>query len=206
MYPIILTGGIGSGKTTVANIFKTQHGIDVICADQCAKEVIKLPEVIQTIKQSFNSYIVNPKGQINRTKLRQLISQNNEARIWLNNIMHPNIRKNIEDKLKQSQSIYTIVDIPLLNQENVANYPYLKKIICVYASLETRIDRIIERDNQTNEQALAIIQSQITDYERHKFSDFIINNNEDLIVLMPKIKKIHQELRLIAIKSQIPKK
>ncbi|WP_100550715.1 dephospho-CoA kinase [Caedibacter taeniospiralis] len=195
MYPVALTGGIGSGKTTVVEIFKTQHGIDVICADQCAKEVILLPEVISAIVNQFGAPILDDGGLIDRQKLRYIISQDSSARHWLNKLMHPIIRQQIEEKLKQSHSIYTIIDIPLLTQESLANYPYLKKIICVCALLERKLARIIQRDKQTKDEALALIQSQISDDERRGFSDFVIDNNGDIKALVPQITQIDLKIR-----------
>ncbi|WP_440616091.1 dephospho-CoA kinase [Cysteiniphilum sp. 6C5] len=193
MFPVALTGGIGSGKTTVANLFHELHNIDIICADQVAREVILLSEVIEAIINEFGDTVIT-NGMIDRKVLRSIISQDTSARTWLNNLMHPIIRQQIELKLSKSQSIYTIIDIPLLTTATLANYPYLKKIISICACMETKLDRIIKRDNQTKSQALLMIQSQISDDERHTFSDFVIKNDGDISDLIPQINATHHSI------------
>lgn len=194
MYPVALTGAIGSGKTTVASLFNKSYNIDIICADQCAKEVILLPEVITSIIDKFGDSILNADGIIDRKSLRSAISHNSSARLFLNNLMHPIIRQSIESKLIKSQSVYTIVDIPLLRLETLDNYPYLQKIISVFASIERKLARITMRDNENRSQAFLILQSQISDNNRRQFSDFVIENDETMIALNPKINKINQTL------------
>ncbi|WP_440683234.1 dephospho-CoA kinase [Cysteiniphilum halobium] len=194
MFPVALTGGIGSGKTTVANLFNTLYNIDIICADQIAKEVILLPEIIDAITHKFGHHMISSDGIVDRKALRNAISHDSSARSWLNDLMHPIIRQQIESRLAQSQSIYTIVDIPLLIKETLTNYPYLKKIISVCAPLEAKLNRIVIRDNQTKAQALLMVQSQINDDERRTFSDFVIENNADISALTPQILTIHQKI------------
>lgn len=195
MFPVALTGGIGSGKTTVANLFHELYNIDIICADQVARDVILLPEVIEAIINKFGD-IVMTNGMIDRKVLRSIISQDTSARTWLNDLMHPIIRQQIELKLSKSQSIYTIIDIPLLTTATLTDYPYLEKIISICASMDTKLDRITARDNQTKSQALLMIQSQISDDERHTFSDFIIKNDGDISDLIPQINAIHHSILL----------
>ena len=194
MFPVALTGGIGSGKTTVANLFNQLHIIDIICADQVAKEVILLPQVTQSIIDRFGTMVIINNNTIDRKALRHIISGDPLARSWLNNLMHPIIREQIELRLAKSQSIYTIIDIPLLTTVTLDNYPYLKKVISVCASLETKINRIVTRDNQTKTQALSMIQSQINDDERRTLSDFIIDDDADISALYPQINAIHQNI------------
>lgn len=193
MFSVALTGSIGSGKTTVAHLFHELHNIDIICADQVAREVILLPEVIEAIINEFGDTVI-ANGKIDRKALRHIISNNSSARAWLNDLMHPIIRQQIELKLSKSQSIYTIIDIPLLTAATLTNYPYLKKIISICASMETKLDRITARDNQTTSQALLMIQSQISDDERCTFSDFIIKNDSDISHLIPQVNAIHHSI------------
>ncbi|WP_116963457.1 dephospho-CoA kinase [Fastidiosibacter lacustris] len=194
MYPVALTGGIGSGKTTVASLFAQRYHIEVICADQYAKKTIELPHVIEAIYQHFGKNVVQNNMKVNRLALRKIISLNAKDRLWLNNLMHPIIRKQIEDALKLSQSAYTIVDIPLLTQSTLSNYSYLKKVICVCAPFEIKVQRIMARDKQTKKNTILMINSQISDDERRKFSDFIIENDHEISLLLPQIDKIHNSI------------
>ncbi|MBK2125236.1 dephospho-CoA kinase [Fangia hongkongensis] len=194
MYAVGLTGGIGSGKTTVAKLFYQYYQINTVSADLCAREVITRSNIISEISTHFGKEFVNREGQINRQMLRERIIQNPKDKSWLNALMHPIIRKMLVDQVAQSQSIYTLVDIPLLTLKALKDYPYLQKIITVTAKLEIKIARIMARDKQNHHQALSMIKAQIDDAEREKFSDFIIQNNHDEIELLRQIEPIHQKL------------
>jgi len=187
-----LTGGIGSGKTTVANLFAQNYNIEIICADKIARAVGMEPEVIEQIAKVFGHHIVK-NGQLNRKALRQIISTDIKAQQKLNAIMHPIIRQRLVEKTQQSQSIYTLVDIPLLDKKTLAFYSYLNKVICVLAPLQARIKRVMQRDNQTKIQVTSLIDKQITDNERQAFSDYVINNTE-LSALPAQVEHIHLDL------------
>lgn len=193
-YPIALTGGIGSGKTTVAKLFKKIYNIDIVCADQCAKDVLYLPEIIDEVVNKLGIEIISSKKVIDRKKLRNIIANNKSKRAWLNKLMHPIIRERIKDKIVKSSSSYAIIDIPLLTQQSIIHYPYIKKVILVSSLLEIKVSRIIKRDSQNREQVLAMIDSQINDFNREKFSDFIITNNADMTSLISQIKQINQKI------------
>ena len=187
-----LTGGIGSGKTTVARLFSQTYGVDVICADAIAKEVIAFPEVVSKLKTTFGNEVIQ-QGFVSRKALREIIIQETKAQQQLNEIMHPAIRQRLSQKAHQSQSIYTLVDIPLLDQNTLAFYPYLSKIITVVAPIALRIKRVMLRDHQTEAQVIALIEKQVSDKERVSFSDYVIEN-KTMDKLPKQVEFIHIDL------------
>ncbi|MFZ9035224.1 MAG: dephospho-CoA kinase [Francisellaceae bacterium] len=194
MYAIGLTGGIASGKSTVANLFHVHHHIDIISADEKARRVIKMPEIIGAIAKRFGQTLVDEDGQIKRTRLREIIIHNSGEREWLNQLMHPLIRQLMYQHLLQSKSPYTIIDIPLLSKDNLASYPYLQKIITVNAPLELRVNRIMTRDNQIRAEAIAIIRSQNQDEDRDAIADFIVINDRDIAHLRLQVDHLHAKI------------
>ncbi|NDT97192.1 dephospho-CoA kinase [Francisella tularensis subsp. holarctica] len=176
-YPIGITGGIASGKSTATRILKEKLNLNVVCADTISREITKKPSVIKKIAEKFGDEIVMNK-QINRAMLRAIITEYKEAKKWLEDYLHPVINKEIKKQVKESDTVMTIVDIPLLGPYNFRHYDYLKKVIVIKADLETRIRRLMERDGKNRQQAVAFINLQISDKEREKIADFVIDNTE----------------------------
>ena len=174
-YPIGITGGIASGKSTATNILKEKLALTVVCADTISREVTKKSTVIKKIAEKFgNDIIVNK--QINRAMLRGIITDSREAKKWLEDYLHPVINREIKKQVKESTTSMTIVDIPLLAPYNIRHYDYLKKVVVVKADTETRIQRLMARDGRNRQQATAFINLQISDVEREKMADYVIDN------------------------------
>ncbi|MEY8765884.1 MULTISPECIES: dephospho-CoA kinase [Francisella] len=174
-YPIGITGGIASGKSTATKILKEKMNLNVVCADTISREITKKPSVIKKIAEKFGSDIVMNK-QINRAMLRAIITESKEAKKWLEDYLHPVINREIKKQVKESDTVMTIVDIPLLGPYNFRHYDYLKNVIVIKADLETRIRRLMERDGKSRQQAVAFINLQISDNEREKIANFVIDN------------------------------
>ena len=174
-YPIGITGGIASGKSTATNILKEKLALTVVCADTISREVTKKSTVIKKIAEKFgNDIIVNK--QINRAMLRGIITDSREAKKWLEDYLHPVINREIKKQVKESTTSMTIGDIPLLAPYNIRHYDYLKKVVVVKADTETRIQRLMARDGRNRQQATAFINLQISDVEREKMADYVIDN------------------------------
>ena len=200
MYAIGLTGGIASGKSTVADYFHHQYGIDIVCADKIARHVMDDSQTIAMIAQAFGREVIVD-GKINRTTLRTVITQDHAEKLKLDRITHPAIRKEIHKRVQASRTRLTIVDIPLLSPDNIRDYAYLKAVIAVTAPLETRIARIMARDQSSAEEAKAMIASQPSDEARQEIADYLIHNDGDLNALYRKIDMIYVQIDCLANKS-----
>ena len=170
-----ITGGIATGKTAVSDILKNLD-IKVIDMDIISREVIKLPKIIQSIKNEFGSDVIK-NGTVDRKLLREFIFDDKAKVQKLNNIMHPAIiekAKNEIDRLKSSTPLIVVV-IPLLFETNLE---YLTdSILLVTADYDKQVERIMIRDNSTKTNAENIIAAQMPLSEKVKKSNYVIENN-----------------------------
>jgi dephospho-CoA kinase len=168
-----LTGGIGSGKTTIANYFMAA-GIPVYIADDEARKIMQSEEIIEEIKSTFGAEIFE-NDILNREKLAQIVFNDPEKLKLLNAIIHPAVKKHFRNWILNHQnSPFIIYEAAILFESG--SYNDCAKIITVTAPIESRIQRVIQRDNTTREQVLKRIDAQWTDSQRTAKSDFVIKN------------------------------
>lgn len=168
-----LTGGIGSGKSTIAK-YLVSLGYPVYVADDAGRKVMQFPEVIQAIKEKFGTAIFDNQ-QLNRAALAKIVFEHPEKLQELNAIVHPAVRNDFKKWLEENQdSPYVFYESAILFESG--SYTNFDKIITVTAPLETRIDRVLKRDSTDREQLLKRIKAQWTDEERIVKSDFVIEN------------------------------
>ena len=168
-----LTGGIGSGKTTIANHF-TAAGIPVYIADDEARKIMQSAEIIKEIKDLFGNVIFE-NGILNREKLAQIVFSNPEKLKLLNSIIHPAVKKHFDNwVLDHKKNSFVIYEAAILFESG--SYKNCDKIITVTAPFETRIQRVIQRDKTTREQVLKRMNAQWNDDQRIAKSDFVIEN------------------------------
>ncbi len=184
-----LTGGIGSGKSEVSRRFE-QLGITVVDADIVAREVVNIGSVaLSEISAHFGQDILNADGSLNRAKLRSRIFETPDEKYWLENLLHPIIRKEIVTQLAQSKTPYTILSSPLLletKQDELVN-----RILVIDATENMQIERASARDTNNKEQIKKIMAAQINRIERCQKADDIIENHGDLDELDLAVKKLH---------------
>lgn len=185
-----LTGGIASGKSTVADLFKL-HGVDIIDADIIAHEVVK-PETFayQAIIDHFGKSILNGDHTIHRKKLAEIIFNQPLEKKWLENLLHPIIRKEIQFHAKKSLSSYCILVIPLLIESG--SYDLVDRILVVDINEETQIKRLLQRENTTLEMARKILASQASRQQRLAKADDVIINNQSIEDLSKQVLALHQ--------------
>jgi len=168
-----LTGGIGSGKTTVAEYFRAS-GIPVYIADTEAKKISESAEIVQLIKSAFGTSIFDAEN-INREKLAQLVFNDSEKLATLNKIIHPAVKIHFDNWVKNHQEFpYVIKEAAILFESG--SYKDCDIIITVVAPLENRISRVLGRDKTSRENVLKRIDSQWTDDQRVSKSDYVIEN------------------------------
>lgn len=186
-----LTGGIGSGKTTVANMFN-DLGIELIDADIIAREVVEPNSfALNQIKQHFGADFIQSNGYLDRAKLRYKIFNSESDKQWLNDLLHPIIRRTIVSNIEQSTSKYCILVAPLLFENNLTHMVGRTLIIDVEEAIQ--IERTTKRDN--NEKALVekIIASQISRVKRLEHADDVIDNSSsDLKTIHKQVETLHK--------------
>ncbi|WP_371373527.1 dephospho-CoA kinase [Thalassotalea aquiviva] len=192
-----LTGGIGSGKTTIANLF-LPYGIDIIDADIIAREVVEPgSQALSAIAQHFGQSFIQANGELNRPKLRQRVFAKEEDKRWLNNLLHPLIGDKIRHACQQAKSPYCLLVAPLLI-ENGLNKS-VDKVLVVDVSPQTQLKRTLARDQSSEQTVKNIIKAQVNRAERLRHADFVINNDQDTIAHLPQeVELLHRAfLKLI---------
>lgn len=168
-----LTGGIGSGKTTIANHFMAA-GIPVYIADDEARQIMQSATIIDEIQKTFGKAIFE-NGILNRQKLAEIVFNDPDKLKLLNGIIHPAVKKHFENWISiHDKTPFVIYEAAILFESG--NYKNCDKIITVTAPLETRIQRVIQRDNATRENVLKRMDAQWDDNQRITKSDFVVVN------------------------------
>ncbi|KAF2517980.1 dephospho-CoA kinase [Flavobacterium foetidum] len=189
-----LTGGIGSGKTTIARYFE-ELGVPVYIADDGAKKVMNSVSVIEKIKAEFGDSIFED-NVLNRSKLAEIVFNDKDKLAVLNSLVHPAVKEDFEIWRKQHQNYdYVIYEAAILFESG--RYKDCDLIITVTAPEEIRIERVIKRDNTTKEQVLSRMKMQWNDEKRISMSNFMINNN-NLKIAREEVVKI---LKILNIKQ-----
>ena len=186
-----LTGGIGSGKTAVSDSFESL-GIDVVDADLASRVVVqKGKPCLLKIAQHFGEDILTKEAELDRAKLREIIFKSEEEKNWLESLLHPAIANQIQDELNASKSPYTILVSPLLLETNQKDF--CSKVLVVDVPVETQVERTLKRDGVSKEQVQAIINSQISRYDRLNLADEVIVNDGTLEDLEIAVKILHEK-------------
>ncbi|CAL4321020.1 Dephospho-CoA kinase [Buchnera aphidicola (Protaphis terricola)] len=176
-YIVALTGGIGSGKTTISNCFK-KIGVSVIDTDVITRKIIeKNIQIFYSIKKKFGSSILNLNNSINRQRLRKKIFNDKKNKLWLENILIPKIYKESKKQIQLINSIWCLWVVPLLIEKKLNKIAH--RILLVDTSVKTQIKRIIKRDKINIYQAKNIIYQQASRNKRILFSDDIIYNDNN---------------------------
>lgn len=189
-----ITGGIGSGKSTVANLLSEQYSIDVINADQIAKEIMQRKEVMQKVKNIFGDMILNEDQMIDRAKLSEIVFQDRKAKQALEEIVHPLVRNVFLEKTTSYQTNdlpYVIYDCPLLIEAGLQNDVDIT--VLVYAVEEARIKRIMKRDHLPKEATKHRIDAQMNLEDKIPSADIIVYNTGTYDELKDSMKYLYQE-------------
>ena len=176
-----LTGGIASGKSTIANMLKNE-GITVIDADVESRLAVEQgEEAYDHIVNHFSKSILLEDGSINRAKLGEIIFNNKEERMKLNEIVHPAVRKRMLQKKESAENngeAIIIMDIPLLFESKFTEL--VDKTLLVFVDEDIQLQRLMERNHYSKQEALARIHSQMPLAEKKRLADVVIDNNGSL--------------------------
>ncbi len=174
-YTVALTGGIGSGKSTVANAF-ADLGVNVIDADIIARQVVEpgTPALLAIVSH-FGDALRLPDGSLNRRQLRERIFANAAEKSWLNALLHPLIQQETQRQIQQATSPYVLWVVPLLVENQL--WQKADRVLVVDVSEETQLQRTMQRDNVSEAHAKQILAAQVTREQRLAVADDIIDNN-----------------------------
>lgn len=191
MLKIGLTGGIGSGKSTVSGILK-EKGINVIDADKIARNVLqKYPDILVEINHEFGSEFFLSDGTLNRREFGNFIFSNENIKKQYENIILPYIFKDVQEefnKFEKENEFMVVLDAPTLIETQM--YKKMNKNILVWVDENTEISRVKKRDLLSNEEIGKRIKAQISLEEKKKYVDFVIDNSGDLLYTKAQIENI----------------
>jgi len=196
MFVLGLTGGIGSGKSAVAACFK-EYGIKVVDADIAARKVVEpgMP-ALEAIGEHFGEQVLQADGTMDRAALRSIVFNDEQQRLWLEQLLHPAIGEWIKSELASATSDYAILESPLLLETEQRKST--QRTLVVDVSKELQIERAMARDDNSREQIEAIIAAQLPREERVARADDVIDNSGSLADLQSAVDTLHQQYLKIA--------
>ena len=196
MFIVGLTGGIGSGKTVASDRFE-ELGVKVVDADIASRVVVENGQpALYSIEGKFGSDVISDDGSLNRAKLREIIFKDNEAKSWLEALLHPLIAKHISDEISRATSKYAVLVSPLLFE--TSQFEMCNRTLLIDVSKEVQILRTTARDNVSKSQVEKIISSQMDRDQKINKADDVIVNDGEINDLISKIDDIHQKYIEIA--------
>jgi dephospho-CoA kinase len=191
-----LTGGIASGKSTVAAILR-RLGVAIINADELSREVVQPgQEAWKEIVDTFGPAILQEDKTLDRRKLRKIVFDNPEARKKLEAIIHPRVRALAEKKIRElaaTGSSIIVYEVPLLFEAQI--HLWLRPVILVACDVETQKKRLLERDRLTEAEAQQHLDAQMSLEDKRKLADYVIENNGDLEELERQLRGVLQKIQ-----------
>lgn len=188
-YTVALTGGIGSGKSTVANAF-AQLGIQVVDADIIARQVVEPGSpALGAIVDYFGPQMLSSEGELNRRLLRERIFDNEEDKAWINALLHPLIQQETQRQIAHASSPYVIWVVPLLVENQLQHRA--NRVLVVDVSRNTQLRRTMLRDNLTPELTEKILAAQATREARLAVANDVIDNNGAPDAIASDVARLH---------------
>lgn len=190
-YIVALSGGIASGKSTIAHLF-AQLGVPIIDADIIARQVVEVgTPALEQITKHFSQEILLENGELDRSQLREIIFNNDHERLWLNNLLHPIIAQETQKQFAQQTAPYVIWVVPLLIENNL--HQLADRVLMIDIPEALQLERLINRDRISESLAKRMIASQVSLTDRLSFTDDIIVNDGDLASLIIQVDNLHKQ-------------
>jgi dephospho-CoA kinase len=181
-----LTGGIATGKTTVANYLASAYNLPIFDADIYARDAVAVGSpILNAIAQRYGREILLPDGNLNRQKLGEIIFLRQDERNWVENVIHPYVGDRFMQAIAESSAPILVLVIPLLFEANLTNL--MTEIWVVYCSESQQLQRLIQRNHLTPEQAQARIDSQLPIAEKAARADVVLDNSSSVESLMQQV-------------------
>lgn len=199
-YLVALTGGIGSGKSTVANAFAAL-GITVVDADIIARQVVEPgTPALAEIARHFGDGILHPDGSLHRARLRERIFAAPDEKQWLNALLHPLIQQETQRQIQQATSPYVLWVVPLLIENGLQ--ARADRVLVIDVDRETQLARTTARDGVSRQQAENILAAQASREQRLACADDVIDNRGDPSTIEPRVAALHQHYLQLAAAAQ----
>ena len=190
-YIVALSGGIASGKSTIAHLF-AQLGVPIIDADIISRQVVEVgTPALEQITQHFSQEILLGNGELDRSQLREIIFNNDHERLWLNNLLHPIIAQETQKQFAKQTKPYVIWVVPLLIENNL--HQLADRILMIDIPEALQLERLINRDRISESLAKKMIATQVCLTDRLAFADDIIVNDGDLVSLKIQVDNLHKQ-------------
>lgn len=199
-----LTGGIGSGKSTIAAMF-AEYGVPIVDADIVAREVVeKGSPLLAQIAEHFGEHLLTNDGELDRAALRQIVFNEPAQTEWLNQLLHPAIRERMLQQLQNQTAPYVLWVVPLLIENNLTEY--CQRVLVIDVSEQTQLQRAMLRDNSNLEQIKKIMRAQVSREQRLANADDVINNdrtlNQSEADLRRQVADLHQKYLALGQKNE----
>lgn len=206
-YTVALTGGIGSGKSTIANLF-AMLDVPIIDADIVARQVVeKGSPLLAEIVSHFGEQILLANGELDRTALRHIVFQSESEKQWLNQLLHPAIRTEMLKQLNESTAPYVLWVVPLLIENQLTEL--CDRILVVDVLPEIQLERATKRDKNKEETIKNIMASQVDRQTRLSYADDVIENNlpldDNAIHLAHQVAKLHKHYLTLTKQKEMSK-
>jgi len=196
IYRVGLTGGIASGKTTVADML-AELGAGVVDTDDIAREVVEPGEAgLESIKREFGSDVLLETGELDRAAMRKLVFEDAESRSRLEAILHPLIRERTLARVEELDSPYAVIVVPLLFETDFDQI--VDRVVVVDCPRETQLERLTQRDGIDAAEAEAMLAAQIDRAARNARADDLIDNSAAISAVREQTRILHEELLALA--------
>lgn len=181
-----LTGGIATGKTTVANYLASAYNLPILDADIYAREAVSVGSpILQAIALRYGKQILLADGNLNRQKLGEILFNNQEERIWVEGLIHPYVRDRFLEEIAVSSAQTLVLVVPLLFEAGMTDL--VTEIWVVSCSEQQQLERLMRRNHLTLEQAQARIMSQMPIAEKVASADVVLNNSSTLEIILKQV-------------------
>lgn len=185
-----LTGGIASGKSMIADMFAAR-GVPVIDTDVIAREVVRPGEpALQEIERRFGPDVISPGGQLDRRRLREIVFADDSQREALEALLHPRIRDAAVSQSGAAGGDYQVIVVPLLVESPMRHW--MDRILVVDCSEETQLQRLLDRDAESQEQARRMIAAQASREQRLAIADDVVDNDGSKADAARQVEKLHR--------------
>jgi len=199
-YIVALTGGIGSGKSTVASAFAAR-GAAIVDADIIAREVVQPgAPALEALAQRFGKQIIHSDGSLNRRLLREKIFNNHEDKQWVNSLIHPLVHARTLQLFSETSAPYILWVVPLLIENGLQSKA--DRVVVVDVSPETQLSRTMKRDGASLQQVQQIISAQVSRSQRLAYADDTIDNNGTPDAIEPRVDVLHN--RYLTLAASVP--